>query len=356
MPDSKLWSDTPVTGPSAGLVQQHYLRIRLQELTRRGPEYEALILDKLRSLLENVHKQSRFDRLRGKDDGWTKAYKKINENMQKSDLTINFQADNFFGGENHSASYAQMYERAGTRSDAYVLHTKGMDSAKVRANVDDAITFPENWKAQTKAPVHRIMQPVGLAPGRGATRDRVRNQMAFDGTDAAVQGRGNAGTNNASQVPAKFFNPKTKQIFAGLNYGRRPHGSTTAYGHSYFVLADKLKINAIYYPKDTFAYAGPDASNGIKQQFPFTHLAAVIAFNMLMAPRIIDSCLNGMVLSDSSSEMELLEAHIHGALPFAGNLKKIVVCTKFEEARTNAKKFALKWGAELELRDVPRAD
>lgn len=52
--------------------------------------------------------------------------------------------------------------------------------------------------------------------------------------------------NEELEASNPYFNPWSKQIFAALNYGRRPHGATVTYGRSYLVLNLKFKTNAIY--------------------------------------------------------------------------------------------------------------
>ena len=41
-----------------------------------------------------------------------------------------------------------------------------------------------------------------------------------------------------------------------MNYGRRPHGSSIQYGKSHLVLNPNLKVDAIYFPGDTFFIPG----------------------------------------------------------------------------------------------------
>ena len=105
------------------------------------------------------------------------------------------------------------------------------------------------------------------APLRAAADDKVtfrKDMMSGGKFKAAFGGLGRVmspGTLAAPTVDAKdcefvasnpYFNPKSKQVFAALNYGCRPHGSTVTYGHSYMVLNPKFKTNAIYFGGDTF--------------------------------------------------------------------------------------------------------
>ncbi|WP_420467059.1 hypothetical protein [Panacagrimonas sp.] len=346
VPKDKLWSAAPVTGPSAGLVQAHFVKIRLGELERRGPEYEKKIIAALQQRLAGLNKSGM---------SWMDAFKLINSEMQRCDLTINFNETKWFSQKIDYESYAQMYELAGKKlpsyerdkmgADPYTLRTVGTNFAKQRADTDDGVTFPKHWKTDGASPLTR-----GLAPRAGLTPARVRLQMAVDATPwTGPMTKAQQDEGRRAQHPASpHFNPKTKQVFAALNYGKRLHGSAPLYGNSYFVLADHLKANAVYYPMDTFTYSS-NVSMGIKQQFPYTHLAAAMAFNDKMGDDIIKACWNGTRAPNTLGTDMLLEAHIHGAVPFAGNIKKIVLCEsdQMSAVALNAKKFARKWGAEL---------
>ena len=76
-----------------------------------------------------------------------------------------------------------------------------------------------------------------------------------------------------------YFNPRSKQVFAALNYGRRPHGATVTYGHSYMVLNPKFKINAIYFAGDTFCNtsAGSGVNVSADDQVSYDLLGAIYA-------------------------------------------------------------------------------
>ena len=147
----------------------------------------------------------------------------------------------------------------------------------------------------------------------------------------------------------KQFNPKTKQVFAALNYGRREHGSSTQYGDCYLVLHDRLKVNALYFGGDTFILE----AQGRLDQTPYGMLGAVIAHaHPCLVTAIIDSCYQGRTLTDcSSAEMTdlLLEAHVFSALPFSNNLVYVCLPSRYRGSviGTNADKFAKKHGAKV---------
>lgn len=335
---TNLWQK--VTGPSAGLVQQHYTAARADDLKRRNPALEQQLAKVLTEHPALAH-------LKLKGDKWLEVYRTINRSLQAADLTINFKAASWFTTENLYDSYTQMYERSGK-----TLMSDALNPADVRARVDDAVTFPAAWSAGAP-PAQR-----GLRPGQQSGQ-RIQNQMAF-GQQTRVTakvkanpmfGDGEVDSLVGVQSANPYFNPKTKQIFAALNYGRRPHGSSLQYGNCHLVLNPGLKVNALYYGTDTFFLGKQDTS----AQMPYQMLAGVLSYakpNMVTA--IIQSCFQGARLSDLTGstiggEALLLEGHVFGALPFKNNIAE--VCMPVEHKGTdigkNAIKFAAKHGAKL---------
>lgn len=136
--------------------------------------------------------------------------------------------------------------------------------------VNDAVTFPAAWAAQA-APVQR-----GLRPGQQSGA-RIQNQMAFGQQTAVTKkvpnipmfGEGDVDQLVGVESANPYFNPKRKQIFAALNYGRRPHGSSLQYGNCHLVLNPGLKVNAPYCGADTFFLNQQDTS----AQMPYQMLA-----------------------------------------------------------------------------------
>lgn len=335
---TSLWQK--VTGPSAGLVQQHYTAARVDDLKRRNPALEQ-------QLAKVLSEHPALAHLKLKGDKYLDVYSKINRSLQAADMTINFKAESWFATENNYDSYTQMYERSGK-----TLLSDALNPADVRARVDDAVTFPAAWTAG--APTAQR----GLRPGQQSGA-RIQNQMAFGQQTRVTQkvpgnpmfGDGEVDQLIGVQSANPHFNPKTKQIFAALNYGRRPHGSSLQYGNCHLVLHPKLKVNAMYYGSDTFFLNKQETS----AQMPYQMLAGVLAYakpNMVSA--IIQSCLQGASLTDLTtstigSEALLLEGHIFGALPFKGNLAAVCMAVnhKGTDIGKNAVKFAAKHGAKL---------
>jgi hypothetical protein len=134
------------------------------------------------------------------------------------------------------------------------------------------------------------------------------------------------------------FNPKSKQVFAALDYGRRPHGASTKYGKSMIVLSEKLKTNAIYFAGDTF-FASDQAAQMAKMvpggsmakvsadhQISYDLLGALVAYaHPKLKQDLVTSCLKDMLLKDTSDAELLVEAHLFEPLLFRSGVDKMFV-------------------------------
>jgi hypothetical protein len=342
----KLLEWKAATGPSAGLVQQHFVKRRLAELTRIAPKMDARVR-------KRIIKALALD----PDDSveWVAAYDKINATMQSRHLTINFEEDKWFSTENTYDSYTQMYERSTMVSDPttgkkkLLLEGNSKNPTAMRAAADDKVTFPANWDIQNTGPAR------GLAPGVQSGR-RLMNQMAF-GTHKAhtlPKPGGKAGETIDGVIPdAPYFNPKTKQLFAALNHGRRPHGSTVYYGSSHLVLADKFRANALYFMGDTFGVQALSRNPGA-QAVPFSNVAAVVGGDSVhdnVAIKLIQAVYADQMMPDELGSDSLVEAHLFEPLPFHKNITEVVISTMdtTSDIVKNARKFAHKHGAKLVL-------
>jgi len=332
-----IWKE--VKGPSAGLVQQHLVGARQEALYRRNKNLEAQVATALRE-----HASLRHLKLTG--DKWLPVYRKISEQLQTADLTINFEANRWFASENKYETYAQQYERSARAADGsaqFAGDTK-LNPAKIRADADDKITFKGIGSAAPAVPQR------GLMPGRQGL-DRTRGQMEFRAGVQSSAPNPNDATNAHTIVDStnRHFNPKTKQVFAALNYGRRLHGSNYGYGGSHLVLSPKFKVNALYYGGDTFYHA--DAS----EQLAFHVIGAVTAFaKPVLLDAIIASCYLGSRLEDTNKAEMLLEAHLFTEVRFTGCIEQIVLDAPHGSVfHDNARKFATKHGARLVLTDSP---
>jgi len=283
----------------------------------------------------------------------TAWYDQFTRTLQARDLTINLQARGWFLTPNLYDSYAQMYERAIDKaSGEMILTDTAVNKATDRAFVDDNVTFPQGWKgpkppstpfAMPRIPIKFLPQHPTKAGGKGGLDPR------FKPSNERIMGR--MMTGDLKQVePGKFkssnklFNPKTKQVFAALNYGKRPHGSNTYYGMSHFVLKSEYKSNAIYFPRDTFYGVGSHHQVSYQTLAP-TYLHA----NDNMRQAIWDACVNNMVFPDTDDGEYLLEAHIFEKMRFTAMSELFLYTGDLDPAEkstviTNAENFCIKWG------------
>jgi hypothetical protein len=338
---SHFMSDTPsiwktVTGPSAGLVKKHYVEARKAALERRNKGLEKQLAKVLKSI-PSLKEQT-------KGDKWLDVYHRITEKLQRAPLTINFQADSWFSSENNFPTYAHGYERGGRdgNSRARFQDDPKTNPAIRRADADDKITFNKLVGDQGSS-----------APVRGLKRawqgtDRIREQMEFRTASQLITEKGVGGNPDKQFAVStnKRFDPKTKQIFAALNYGRRPNGSCTYYGDSHLVVKRDFKVNALYYGGDTF-YDSKDAS----QQAAFHVLGTLLAWaKPALLDAIVQSCYFDNRLANTAAPQYLVEAHLFDELPFTNNIEEIVLaCDARSVQHENAKIFAAKHGAKLTL-------
>lgn len=310
IPPQNPWVAT--RNPSSHLVQKQYVETRLEELGARNTrgKYEAIVI--LRDMLQKQRNQEiPLQEL-------YRVYDAIEKNLQSAQLTVNFKADAWFTNPNPYDTYTQMYQRA-MEGDRMVLRNTEMNDADMRAYADNAITFPKNWQQRDQSPPQR-----GLRPGRQAP-ERIQKQMDT-GQLLPIHQEGELPAFQASNT---HFNPDTKQVFFGLNYGRRPHGSATNYGWSYFVVKDKLKPKCIYYAQDTFMRAEKGVDAGAIQ-VPYNSLGALIEANkdQHLRDAIFASCYQGMILDDEVKTLckyFLVEAHHFGDMNFRDHVDHMVI-------------------------------
>jgi hypothetical protein len=116
------------------------------------------------------------------------------------------------------------------------------------------------------------------------------------------------------------FNPKTRQNFAALNYGRKEKGAATDYGSSHLILSDQLKHNAIYYIGDTF-----DPSITSDNRATYGLLFSLILWAKPAAlTDLIRATWYGQPIKGGSADM-IIEAHIFETLSFSGGVRKMIL-------------------------------
>ena len=326
-----LWKK--VEGPSAGLVQEHFVAQRQEALSRRTRNVEELVA-------RTLARHPKLSSLKLKGDKWLSVYETINGALQMAPLTINFSAQSWFRTPNPYNTYAQVYERSGL-NDAGTPQLAGsnLNPAQDRARIDDQITFNNLAGVSPQRGPQR-----GLAPGRQGL-DRIKAQMEFKPSSQSRSVRDVQTGRQVGYVDSTNprFNPKTKQVFAALNYGHRPHGSNFTYGSSHMVLSDKFKVNALYYAGDTFMHS--DAS----KQVAFGMLGALVAWaGEPLLENMIQSCYFRARLPDTNSAALLIEAHLFTEVSFTGNVQEMVLDAPVgSQIHDNARAFCKKHGIKL---------
>jgi hypothetical protein len=347
--------------PSTHVVQKQYVDTRLRELEATNGHATARALFVIEQMLLEklpVNKRPRYIPTKELQ----RVYNAIERNLQSAELTCNFKAETWFTNANPYDTYTQMYQRA-VQNNVMVLRDTPQNQADTRALVDNNVTFPKSWQAQAPAAVRgRSLGPDLQHPSRIQKQmdTGALNDVRSNPTDLAAWTAGN-----------KQFNPDTKQIFLALNYGRRPHGSSTNYGWSYFVAKGDLRARCLYYSRDTF-HTGtlPNMANPgvplINQnvdagnlQVPFNNLGAIIGHDgRHIRKDIFASCYEGKVLEDitvSGAHADyLLEAHHFGELTFSAHVDHMVISPKGVSDRSlwpqivaNATQFTKRNGIRL---------
>jgi len=331
----------------ARVVQHHYVRAQLHEINvRNGGALVEATLEALRKTAPSGKKCSREQLLQ--------AFSVLTSRLQRADLTINITAPSWFSTPNNYDSYAQMYERA-----VRTVNVPGQPGAQqMRLQNKDA----KNPLAQRVAADNRATFGDGMFGANGQFKNSFGGigRVMSPGKLVAPTVDAQPGELTASNP---YFNPKSKQVFAALNYGGRPHGATTTYGFSYLILKPKFKTNAIYFAGDTFCNGYPDLQVNVaaKDQVSFELLGGIYAkASVHLREDIYKSCMLQTRLPDalSSNELQLLlEAHLFERITFSGNLEAVVLSDTDNVTGTdpqdwlniqvNARAFAKKHGARF---------
>lgn len=274
---------------SARVVMQHFARSEVRHLGKREAELHAQVVAKLRTMHEFTNMT---------DAQLADVIKNMARSLQSAQLTINFPTVGWFDRPNHYRVYKQMYERGdeivtidnGTRER--IIKGNASNTAGKRDEVDTRVSFAPNINTPGMQGVKRFMHT-----GKGELRDK------------------------SLLVSNAQFNSKARQIFAALNYGRRPGGCSTHYGPHYFVLKERFKHNAIYYMGDTFT-PGMDHNSRVTYGF----LPALI----LHATKdgeldLINACYRSMTMQNTDRADLMVEAHIYDRIVFSEAIEEMVV-------------------------------
>lgn len=288
----------------AKVVQHHYVRAQVRTIEGNA---ESVIADTLNAL------RARAEYAKFSDNQLYPVFQRMTTSLQNAEICINFKASKWFMQPNNYDSYTQMYERGVRNIDApggkvpeMRLADDDINDAKMRVIADDIVTFPPHMRegGNKYKPMDakwggmgRVMMPGNMQKVEGA--DEYRN------------------TN-------PHFNPKSKQVFAALNYGRRPHGASTGYGYSYLVLKRKLMTNMIFFACDTFNYRTQNVS--AEHQISFLLLGALYGkASPLLREDLFKSCVANFKLPDTGNSLLLVEGHLFEPLKFEGNIEAMHV-------------------------------
>ena len=285
--------------PSSKSIQSDYIKKRQRALYANDPAKTERVQKKIEDLMQRK-------RCFGTD--WYDAYLRIHARLQSASLTINFDAYKWFQNVNMYKTYAQTYERAATGGQLALKDDK-FNPAITRAVVDDAVTLPEEWAhAHPFSERRRLYNALNVT---GAVKGgNLQSAVQAAGVGAKVPKVQHVDPNDTDKgitTTNKYFKPRAKQVFAALNYGRRPHGSSTTYGFSHLILNPRLKLDALYYPEDTFNIG----KLGTTSQATFNTIGAVIdRAGEFILDDIWSSCFVGHSLEDTDEPIKLLEAHV----------------------------------------------
>jgi hypothetical protein len=344
--------------PSAQVIQKHYVNARVHELNRDADRHRD---ETVHALLKDYGAQIKWQTRAKKLKYCGLAYDMLTSVLQQRDLTINLNAAVWFSQPNPYKTYAHMYERAMKGGGPMELtDADELNPANQRAWADDRITFPEHWADKT-SPAHRGLDPRATQSGQAisnrmltgtaipssgtilAPKDVLQKTRRFEGPITARADTFQIDPLAVFTSKNPKLNPKAKQVFAALNYGRRTHGSSHQYGWSHLVLKANLKVDAIYFPGDTFYIPGADHQATFKTLGKL-YLNAGVDLRALL----VQSCLQGMQLGDNKEAMYLVEAHIFQEVRFDSHVKALrLEATTDQTIVANAQKFCDKWGFPL---------
>jgi hypothetical protein len=343
----------------ARVVQHHYVRAQLG-MINSDANSQKLIDETIQALWDSyppakIQKWNHAQLLQ--------AFAKMTDRLQQAKLTINFKASSWFSQPNNYPSYTQMYERGigmaqtgngfGMRVD---LKDTTLNKAGDRVAADDIASFSKEHSKSGWGGVQQFMNPLH----KGFKKVTIGSKTVYE-----HETQGMEGIDKGSRIANPHFNPKTKQVFAALNYGYCKHGPAAEYGVSYMVLSDKFKTNAIYFAGDTFLNLEQKGKSKVtaNDQISFNMLGAIYAkAKPHMRMQMNQVLLNNMGLEDhlGSNANGLLEAHLFEPMTFSGNIKTVYLSRmqdgtsrelltpdQFAVLERNAQIFCLKHGATL---------
>jgi hypothetical protein len=312
---------------AANVVMPQFARSEVRSLDKGTATLFARVVDKLSALPEFAS----FSR----DAVADVVSKTLTRRLQMSDLTINFNATTWFSKPNEYTSYVQMYAK-----DAFV--GKDADGNPVLGLLPDT-KITQNPVQSRVAADERVTFGTNMQhPEQLTQRSGVARIMSTGGEMKKITG---ADGKSFWHIKNGQFNRKAKQVFAALNYGRRPGGSAPKYGKSVLILKPDLKRNAIYYMGDTFDHE--DASNRLTYG---TLAGAFLTEHQHVVQDLLNACYFLLPLRDEEGEGEkgskLFEAHIFGPVSFAHEVARMRIAESEivnKAVETNIKAFRKKF-------------
>lgn len=348
------------SGSTSGAVQHAYVNARIADINRRA--LSKLFTPTLEELKKTDPSLKKASNTKLQD-----AFMHMQARLQSAPLTINFVAHKWFMQPNNYETYSQMYERA-IKGGQMMLADSPLNPATIRVAADDRATFPKSaLEADFKITgmggrwdKYDIKAPQAAAPRRGlAAGARGMGEVVRKMAPGVLNKVGAEYTASNAQ-----FDPRTKQVFAALDYGRRPHAACYDYGFSHLVLSDKFKRDALYFGGDTFGVM-EGKSVTAEDQISFDVLGAVyLKANPALRRDLLWSCLKDGQLTDTKEKDLLLEAHLFEVVRFSGGAvemhisgkdevtdpdgsKRRLTGAEWQTIQTNARTFANKHGLKI---------
>ncbi|MHB1224523.1 MAG: hypothetical protein ACYC2G_10860 [Gemmatimonadaceae bacterium] len=344
-------------------VQHSYVNARVRDINRNG---RGALVDATLAAIQAAMPSLR----KAKRDRLMEVFAHMTGRLQSAPLTINLMAPGWFSQRNDYDGYIQMYERAVKGGQMRLDNSDPKNPAAMRAAADDIATMPSAWADLQFAPSmtggdwsrREVKVAKGAAPARGlAPRARGAAHLIEKMSPGRLVKSATANEFTASNAQ---FDPRTKQVFAALNYGRRPHGACTDYGHSYIVLSDRFKRDALYFAGDTFGvFTGQSVAADDQLSYDLIG-ASFLKANQYLRADLLRSCQQDCSLTDTSEKDLLFEAHLFEEVKFSGGITQLCISGRdpireadgskrpitggeFQNIQTNARTFAAKHGARL---------
>ena len=332
-------------------LQKEYAEKRGRVLNKRDDNKIKLVTETIERLAKK-HNASLDQLARNGKEGWTVVYDLIANELRSSDLTINLEAESWFGKdeENTYQTYATTYQKNMDKSSGKaVLKTqrdltgKITEDADSRMYADERVTIPDKWKDASLLHFQRRRLYKKMSVTKGKDINDLKKVDLKDNQDGI-------------EVENRHFNPHAKQVFAALNYAKRTHGSSVNYGYSHIILKPELKRKAIYFPSDTFSVC--IAQNAVSQQATYETLGAILAYcDGGMAEQIWQTCFGKQRGADTKEPFLLLESHIFDEVKINKDIEMLKLSRRLKNDQTldgekwaKVRRNAYAWGEKNNVR------